>query len=141
MINYFWPIALVVLSNTVYQICAKSLTTDIHPLASLTVTYLTAALLSTIIYHLLVRNGNLIREYGHLNWTSFALGIAIVGLECGMLFTYRVGWPISTASIVQASFLAIMLLGVGAILYHEPLNASKLIGIAICMVGLYFINR
>ena len=36
MFSYVWPIALVILSNAVYQICAKSLPDGIHPLASLT---------------------------------------------------------------------------------------------------------
>ncbi len=40
MISYIWPIALVVFSNVVYQICAKSVPSGMNPLASLTVTYL-----------------------------------------------------------------------------------------------------
>ena len=40
MFSYVWPIALVVLSNVVYHICAKSLPAAMNPLASLTVTYL-----------------------------------------------------------------------------------------------------
>ena len=40
MLAYIWPIALVVFSNVVYQICAKSMPRGINPLASLTVTYL-----------------------------------------------------------------------------------------------------
>ena len=40
---YIWPIALVVASNVVYQICAKSIPGDLNPFASLTVTYLVGA--------------------------------------------------------------------------------------------------
>ena len=39
MFNYVWPIALVVFSNVVYQICAKSVTDGMNPFDSLTVTY------------------------------------------------------------------------------------------------------
>ena len=46
MIAFLWPIALVVMSNIVYQICAKSVPSGIHPLASLTVTYLVGAVAS-----------------------------------------------------------------------------------------------
>lgn len=35
MFNYVWPIALVVLSNVVYQICAKSVLDGMNPFASL----------------------------------------------------------------------------------------------------------
>ena len=44
MLSYIWPIALVVLANTFYQICAKATPEAMNPLASLTVTYTIAAL-------------------------------------------------------------------------------------------------
>ncbi len=50
MFSYIWPIALIVLSNTVYQICAKSVPEGMDPMASLTVTYLVAALASGILF-------------------------------------------------------------------------------------------
>ena len=40
MFYYVWPIVLVVLSNTMYQICTKSVPSDMNPFASLSVTYL-----------------------------------------------------------------------------------------------------
>ena len=46
MLNYVWPIALVILSNVFYQICAKSAPEGMHPLASLTVTYLVGGVIS-----------------------------------------------------------------------------------------------
>lgn len=141
MLSYIWPIALVVLSNVVYHVCAKSTPDAMNPLASLTVTYAVGAVASAILYYALNKGGSLIREYTHLNWASFVLGVAIVGLEAGFICAYKAGWMVSTAQIVQASFLAIALLIVGFFLYHEQLNASKIIGVLICMVGLYFINR
>ena len=50
MFAYIWPMALLLLSNTVYQICAKSVPEDINPFASLTVTYLVAAAASTVLF-------------------------------------------------------------------------------------------
>jgi len=141
MMSYIWPIGLVVLSNVLYQICAKSTPRDIDPLASLTVTYAVGAVASAILYHVMNKGGRLFSEYSHLNWSSFVLGIVIVGLEVGFIYAYKAGWQVSTASIVQSSILAVALLLVGYLLYHEALSASKVIGMLICMVGLYFINR
>lgn len=141
MFSYIWPIGLVVLSNVMYQICAKSTPEAIHPLASLTVTYAVAALMSGILYFVLNRGGNLMKEYSHLSWSPFALGVVIIGLEVGWIYAYKAGWPVSVGMIVQSSFLAVALLLVGYFLYHEALNASKVIGVMICLVGLYFINR
>ena len=45
LLSYIWPIALVIICNTVYQVCAKSVPAEINPLASLTVTYLVAAIM------------------------------------------------------------------------------------------------
>ena len=140
MITYIWPIALIVLSNTIYQICAKSVPEGMNPFASLTVTYLVGALASAVLYYVSGSRGNLMKEYGKLNWAPFILGIVIVGLEAGWIYAYKAGWQVSTGFIVQSAFLAIALLFVGYFLYHESLPWNKLIGIAICLIGLVFIN-
>ena len=140
MLSYIWPLALVVLSNIVYQICAKSAPAAVNPLASLTVTYAVGAVVSGVLFFLLNKNGSLLQEYRSLNWAPFVLGVVIVGLEVGFLYAYRAGWPVSTASIVQSAFLAVALVAVGVLLYHERVGWNKLVGIGICLVGLVFIN-
>ena len=140
MFNYIWPIALVVLSNIVYQICAKSVPGKMDPFASLTVTYLVGALMSWIIYLISHGGTGLLREYRQLNWAPFVLGVVIVGLEVGFIYAYKAGWQVSRASIVQSSFLAVALVIVGAILYREHITWTKLVGVSICLVGLVFIN-
>ncbi len=141
MFNYVWPIALVVCSNVVYQICAKSLPEGLHPLVSLTVTYAVGAVASAVLYFVLNPQGNLLQEYDKLNWAPFAFGIVLVALEAGWIYAYKAGWPVSTASIVHSAFLAAALIFVGKFLYHEPLTWNKLVGVAICLVGLLFINH
>ena len=140
MISYIWPIALVVLSNILYQICAKSVPHGMDPLASLTVTYLVAAAVCGALYFALNRGGNLLHEYGRMNWAPVVLGVVIVGLEAGYIFAFKAGWQISTAQVVQAAILAGVLLFVGYLLYHEALTWNKILGIVICLVGLVFIN-
>ena len=137
---YVWPMVLLVISNVIYQICAKSVPAKINPFASLIVTYLVAAAASTVFYFVLGSEGNLMREYEKLNLAPFVLGIAIIGLEAGWIYAYKAGWQVSTGFIVQSAFLAIALLFVGYFLYHESLPWNKLIGIAICLRGLVFIN-
>ena len=141
MLAYIWPIALLVLSNTIYQICSKSVPSTIHPLAALCVTYAIGTVVSAVLFWVLSKGGSLFKELSHLNWAPFVLGFVVVGLEVGWIFAYRAGWQVSTGFIVQSAFLAITLLAVGTMLYHEPVTTSKLIGIALCMLGLYFINR
>lgn len=140
MFNYVWPIVLVVLSNTIYQICAKSVPKEMNPFASLTVTYFIGALASAILYFVLGKNGNLIKEYGKVNWAPFVLGLVVVGLEAGWIYAYKAGWQVSTGFIVQSAILSVMLLVVGFFLYHEAFIWNKVVGVVICLVGLVFIN-
>lgn len=142
MLSYIWPLALVILCNTFYQICAKSVPDSIDPFASLTITYLVGAIISLILYYALSGNTspNLINEYKNLNWAPFVLGIVVVGLEAGYIYAYKAGWQVSMAQIVQASFLAVILIFVGYFLYKESLTWNKICGIVICLVGLGLIN-
>ena len=138
--NYIWPLCLVVLSNVMYQICAKSVPDKLNPLASLTVTYTVGALVSLVLYFSLGRNFDLIGEYKKLNWAPFVLGLSVVGLEVGFIYCYKVGWSISILQIVQGAILAMILIVVGYFAYKESLSWNKIAGIVVCMAGLGLIN-
>ena len=140
MFSYLWPIALVVLSNVVYQICAKSVPEGMNPFASLTVTYLIGAIASAVLFFFTNPGSGLFKEVEKINWSPFVLGVVIVGLEAGFIYAYKAGWQVSTASIVQSSVLAVALIFVGFLLYHETLTWNKLVGVAVCLVGLVVIN-
>lgn len=139
--SMIWPIALVVFSNVVYQICAKGVPKDMDTMASMTITYLVGAVCSAIMFFAMNRNGNLLQEYSKMNWAPIFLGVSVVGLEVGFIYAYKNGWAVSTASIVQSAFLAVVLLFVGALLYHETISITKLIGVGFCLVGIFFLNR
>ena len=141
MFAYIWPIALVVVCNTLYQVCAKSVPAEMDPFASLTITYLVGALASFALYFGLNRSGNLLQEYRQVNWAPIVLGLVVVALEVGMIFAYKAGWKVSLASTVQGTFVAIALVAVGALFYHEAITLNKLIGIALCLGGLAVMNR
>ena len=136
-----WPIALVVLSNIIYQVCAKSVPKEMNTMASMTITYLVGAACSAVVFFLTSKDSSLLQEFKKLNFAPFLLGISIVGLEVGFIYAYKNGWAVSTASIVQSAFLSVALIFVGALLYHETITASKIVGMVICLVGLYFLNR
>ena len=140
MFSYIWPVALVITANVFYQICAKSVPQEIDPFASIIVTYLVGAAVSTLRDFVLGPGESLAKEFGKLNWAPFVLGLAIVGLEAGWIYAYKAGWQVSTGFIVQSAFLAIVLLFVGYFLYREALTWNKVVGIVICLIGLVFIN-
>ena len=60
MFSYIWPILLVVLSNTVYQICAKGVPSEMNPFASLVITYLVGAAVSFVLFLVLGGRGSIL---------------------------------------------------------------------------------
>jgi drug/metabolite transporter (DMT)-like permease len=96
--------------------------------------------LDAVMFFITSKQTNVIKELANMNWAPYVLGFVIVGLEVGFIYMYKVGWQVSTASIVQSSFLAIILIFVGLLLYHEALTWNKIVGVFICLVGLVFIN-
>ncbi len=140
MFSYIWPLALVIVSNLVYQICAKSIPSGLNPFASLTISYLLAAFLSFLFYFLINKDSNIFAEYRKLNWSSFLLGLSLLGMELGWIYAFKAGWEISTAQIIQSAILGSLLLLVGIIFFKEKVSWNKFLGIAICLVGLVVIN-
>lgn len=140
--SYIWPLALMIVSNTVYHVCAKSMPAKLDPLASLTVSYLLAAIFSAAAYFVINRgSADLLREYSGLNWVPFLLGLALVGMEAGSIYAYRAGWSVSTLQVTSAAGIAALLVFIGCLAYHEAITPSRLIGLACCIVGLYFLNK
>ena len=140
MWNLIWPILIVILSNTFYNICMKSMPSDVNPFGALMVTYLVAAIISAIIFVFSVGPSNISAGLSKINWTSVVLALAIVGLEVGYAFVYRAGWAVSTASVVANIGLACVLLVVGYFLYKENVSMQQILGIFVCMFGLILIN-
>ncbi|MCQ2596480.1 MAG: EamA family transporter [Treponema sp.] len=141
MFNYIWPLAIIVFSNIVYQICAKGIPQEMNTYASMTVTYAVATLFSAIMFFVTTKGSNIVNELKLSNWATVVLGVVITGLEVGFIYAYKAGWKVSTLATVSNAFLAIGLLFLGFFMYHEVINWSKIVGVAICLVGLWFINR
>lgn len=139
--SLYWPIVLAVCADIVYQISAKSTPDTLNPFASLTITYIIGAAISLVIFYITSAGGNFIAELKQINWTALALGFAIVGLEAGSIYMYKVGWNINTGYLVKSIFLALALIIVGYFLYKEQVSGTKIAGIAVCMLGLFLINK
>ena len=142
MFYYVWPVLLVVLSNTVYQICTKGVPENMNPFASLIITYLVGATVAFIMFLILGDSRDILTELKKVNWTSFVLGIVLVWLEVGFIYAYKAGWKVSAAKIVTSSILGVILIVVGYVGYKEAItwNKNKIVGVIICLAGLGLIN-
>lgn len=136
-----WPIALVIVSNIVYQLCAKSVPETLDPFASLTISYTVGAVASAVLFFVSHRGSILIREFSKLNWTCIVLGLAVVCMETGYIYAYRYGWQVGKASTIQSAVLSVALLIVGAVFFHEEITVRKVVGVLICLAGLIVISK
>ena len=141
MWNMLWPILVVVASNTLYNICAKSTPENVNGFASLFITYAVSAVGALTMFFLTAQQKNLFSALSVTNWTSWALGIAIVGLEFGFLCVYRAGWKISIGNLVASISLACVLLLVGLLFYRESISLRQIIGMIVCGAGLVLIAK
>ena len=136
-----WPIALAVFSEVFYQIASKSTPPAVNVFASLTLTYLIGAAVTLLAFFISSGSVNLFAALKNADWTALLLGIAIVGLEGGSIFMYKAGWAVNTGYVVKAIITAVALIFVGGLIYKETITLSKIAGIALCMAGLFLINR
>lgn len=132
---FYLPILIILLANVSYHLFQKSINSQIHPLVSLITTYITAILLSLLLFLFFPLKTNLATSLKQLNWTNFALGASIIGLEFGFLLAYRVNWKISNALLVANILVAIILFFIGLFFYKEKVSTLNILGFVLSLIG------
>lgn len=138
---YYLPVVIIIIANVLYNVCAKSMPIKANPFFCLVITYILATICALVMYATSRNGRTLTQEVQLLNWAPFVLGVSLVALEFGYILLYRLGWNISIGSLVCNIILAILLLGIGLLFYHELLSPRQIFGVLLCMAGLFFINR
>ncbi len=138
---YYLAMLLVIISNVLYHTFLKLTPNNANPFLSLAVTYMTAMLACIILFPIYSPEGESLRSsIKNLNWTSIALGLAIVGLETGFLLAYRAGGNISYTGIFSNVAAMLILLPIGLIFFKEVLTIKNILGIILCLGGLVLIQ-
>ena len=140
-IMFYVPLGIGVLGNILYNVFAKSTPDDADTFASLTLTYAAGMAATFVIYMDTSGGGNIFAEFAKANWASYALGLCIVGCDVPIILLYRVGWDNSVGTLVGNISVSLALVVVGVLLWNESLDAMKIAGIAVCLLGLYVVNR
>ncbi len=135
-----YPILIIIGSNILYNVCTKSTPGEVNAFASLSVTYLIAAVVSFVTFFITSKGKNILTEFGKTNWATFVLGVVIVGLELGYILAYRNGWAMNTVSVTANIALAVALIIVAAVFYKETITLKQIAGIVLCGGGLVLIN-
>ena len=134
-----WPLVLIVASNLVYQTCSKCATKSANPFAILAAAYFVAMAASLALFAATAR-GPLVPHLRQINWAGYLLGLAIVGLEGGFLYLYRVGWKASVGPVLTYTAVAVGLLALGAFVWHESVGWKQILGTALCLAGIALVS-
>jgi multidrug transporter EmrE-like cation transporter len=137
---YYISIGLAILCSVLYHIFIKLTPGNVHPVVSLIATYGMAAIICFGLLLLLPLKTRLGQSFKQLNWASYALAAALVGLEMGFLLAYRAGWPISLSAIVVNVAVTVLLMPIGLLLFEEELSFVNVAGILLSIVGLIMMN-
>ncbi len=137
---FYLSISLTILSNVFYHIFQKFIPRNVNPFVALAMTYGVAMIICLVLAFLSVDRSFSI-SIRQLNWATFALSLAIVGLETGFLLAYRAGWNISLGALVSNVVVALILVPVGLLLFKERVSLVNFIGIVVCIVGLVMVNQ
>ena len=141
MLRFYAPIILVVVATTLYHIAQKSIPAEVNPMLSLMVNYATALVICLLIVPFYPGDSPMTSSFKYLNWGSFAVGVAIIGIELGVLLAYRVGWKISLVATIANAMAALLLVGVGLLFFREHLSGKNVLGIGLCIAGLMLIMQ
>ena len=128
-LSAFAPLMLVVAGSLVYHVAAKSVPRALDPVASVIGVYAAA------------RPGS-VPGLTHLWHPAIAaVGLGALMIELGFLVTYRAQWPVSMASVLTNGLVAVLLVPIGALLFGEAITLDRIIGVALCLIGVSLLQR
>lgn len=140
MFLFYFSITLAICSSALYHFVAKSTPANVIFSVSLLVTYAVALGVTLIAALLFPTDKGFFAEIKNLNWASFLLAIAIVGIEFGFLLTYRAGWNLGIAAVLVNVVASLILLPVAIIFFKDKISWVNIVGIFVCLVGLVMLN-
>ena len=140
MFLFYFSITLAIASSALYHFVAKSTPLNINFSISLIVTYAVALIVTLILALLFPADNGFVSELKKLNWSSFLLAFAIVGIEFGFLLVYRSGWNLGIAAVLTNVVASLILVPVAVFIFKDKLSLVNIAGILVCLAGLVMLN-
>lgn len=140
MFLFYFSITLAICSSALYHFVAKSTPSDVNFSVSLIVTYAVALGVTLVTALLFPAEKGFAAELKNLNWASFLLAVAIVGIEFGFLLTYRAGWNLGIAAVLVNVIASLILLPVAIFFFKDKISWVNIAGIFVCLAGLVMLN-
>ena len=135
----FLPIFIAVAANVFYHVASKSIPAEQNAFMGLGVNYATAFVATAILFFV-TPHEKIFVEASKTNWACFLMGLSITGVEAAFVMIYRAGGELSTASLIVNILIALAMLAVGGIFWHEQITARKIFGVALCIAGVVVLS-
>lgn len=133
--SFWWPIGLLLVAHTFYQVSAKSVPEAMDPFAAVFFNYVVAACAAFVLWMVMGQEKNLAVQLGKMNWAPVVMGLTITAVEVASVFMYKLGWNISVGTTIVNIALAVVLAVIGVMFYKEVLTTQQLMGIGLCITG------
>lgn len=134
------PLLLGIVGNVFYNIVGKSTPEKINPFISLAATYFVALLICLGLFFVTSGEKSFLAAAAVADWTSYSLGICIVFTDLSLILLFRANWDISIGSLIANIACSVIVSVIGVAAFGESMTLTKLVGILLCLAGLYVIN-
>jgi drug/metabolite transporter (DMT)-like permease len=133
------PLLMIVGGGVLYHVAQKATPSAVDPFLALCISFGLASLVCLALF--ITRHGLATAQLHRVSWTSIALACSLVAIESGYLIGYRAGLKLNITSFVCNNLIALVLLGIGTILYREAFTFRTGSGMVICAAGLLLLLR
>jgi uncharacterized membrane protein YdcZ (DUF606 family) len=141
MKSVYLPIAMIIFGGLLYQVSQKSIPQTASPLHAIIIAYLAGILFCGLFAFFYAAEKSFFDSFKESNWAVFTVGIGAAFIEIGFLLAYRVGWNLSSTSVLVNIVIAVLLIPIGIFFFKEKLSLSQGAGILLCVAGLLLIAR
>jgi uncharacterized membrane protein len=137
MFALYGSIAVVVASSVIYHLAQKSIAGGGSFFGSLAFAYAIAMVFSLAGMYFQTGKIEMLDIVNFKNWPVLLLGLAVFGIEIGVLLTYKAGANVNTLPILVNGVVMACLIPLGALIYREHMSFTSILGILLIGSGVW----
>jgi len=139
--TYYLPFVVAVGGSLLYHLSQRSIPKGANPFHATIIAYAGGAALCAVCARLYPGGRSFVETLKGANWAVFAVGIAVVAIEVGVLLAYRAGWRVSTTAVAINVAVTALLVPAGLLFFKDELTPRHLLGLAFCVLGLILVAK
>lgn len=133
-------ILLAICGGVIYHVSAKSIPKDLPPALAIVVAYAAALLISAVAHLFLPPAPGAAASSRLVHPAVIGVGLGAAMIELGYVLTYRAAWSISVTSVIVNGTVAALLVPVGLLLFGEHLSSTRILGLLMCLIGVWLLK-